>query len=77
MTARFSPAVEDLIRLQMATGNYASEDALLADALSALSAEDQEVKALQESLDSLDAGDPGLPVEQVFENLRARHGLRP
>ena len=60
----------------MASGNYTSEDALLADALSALAAEDQEVKAIQEGLDALEAGDPGLPVEQVFESLRARHGLR-
>lgn len=60
----------------MASGNYASEDVLLTDALSALAAEDQEVKAIQASLDELDAGEPGMPVEQAFESLRARHGLR-
>jgi Arc/MetJ-type ribon-helix-helix transcriptional regulator len=77
MTTRFSPAVEELIRVRMASGNYASEDSLLVEALTALAAEGDDVEAIQESIDAFNAGDTGLPVEQVFAELRARHGLKP
>ena len=77
MPHRFSPALEQLIRAQMASGGYPSEESLLTDALAALAAEGKELSALQEGLDSLDEGEPGTPVEQAFSHLRARHGLQP
>ncbi len=75
MPSRFSPALEELIRTQMASGGYASEESLLTDALAALAAEGEELSALQEGLDSLNKREPGTPVEQAFSQLRERHGL--
>jgi predicted transcriptional regulator len=66
MNCRFSPALEQLIREQMAAGQYASEESLLADALAALAAQREELSAVRRGLESFDAGEPGVTVDQAF-----------
>ena len=50
MTYQFPPNVDTLLREQMATGNYGSEDELLADALRALAQRDADLDAVFWSL---------------------------
>ena len=73
MIRQFSPDVEQLIRDQMASGKYASEDELLLDALQSLEADQKDLAAIQEGLDWFDAGNAGATVEEVFEKLSRKH----
>ena len=73
MIRQFSPTVEQLIRDQMASGKYASEDDLLLDALQALDADQKDLAAIQEGLDWFNAGNAGATVEEAFEKLGRKH----
>jgi hypothetical protein len=75
MSSAISPAVQQLIAERMATGQYASEEALLLEALQALPTEDEDLAAIQAALDSVDRGEPGVPLEKVFAKIRARYGI--
>lgn len=76
MIRQFSPTVEQLIRDQMASGKYASEDELLLDALQFLEAEQKDLAAIQEGLDWFAAGNAGATVDETFEKLRHKHNLQ-
>jgi hypothetical protein len=76
ISRRFSPAVELLIRARMATGIYASEDALLLAALESLDEHDVELQAIQAALESLDRGEPGTELAEAFRKIRTRYGIR-
>ena len=56
MLERLAPEVDRLIREQMATGQYASENELIAQAIAALCRENQEVAAIQVGIDDMEAG---------------------
>lgn len=75
MATQLSPDLQRLIDEQMATGEYASEEAVLADALHSLAQEKSELRAIQDALDGLDRGEPGVPVEVAFASLRAKYGI--
>lgn len=53
---QFPPDLEDEIKQRMKTGQYASEDQLLREALQALTWRDDEVAAIQEGIDDMEAG---------------------
>lgn len=76
MTLQVSADVEQLIRVQMATGHYESEDDLLRDALLALADRSEDVAAIQEGLDDLWAGRVH-PLDEVDAEIRQRFGFRP
>jgi Arc/MetJ-type ribon-helix-helix transcriptional regulator len=80
MAYQFPPDLDELVREQMASGNYDSEDDLLRDALLAFSGDgeaivDEDVAALEEALRELDAGDPGVDLDEAFRRIRERHGI--
>ena len=70
----FPPDLQTLVREQMASGKYASEDELLRSALRALAEEEQDLDAVRESLAELRAGDPGVPLEDAFGASAANTG---
>ncbi len=72
---QLSESVQQLIQKKMASGKYDSEDELVREALESLDAEDEELHAIQDSLDDLDRGEEGLPLDEVFANLRAKHSI--
>ena len=75
MGYHFPPNVDTLVKKQLKSGQYASEDDVLLDALRALQAHQEESAAIQESLDTLDQGDPGVTLEQAFDTIRRRHNV--
>jgi Arc/MetJ-type ribon-helix-helix transcriptional regulator len=75
MLQQFPPDVEALIRAQMASGIYRSQDDLLRVALENLARQDEELCAVRESMDLLDAGDPGIPLDDAFASLRAHNNI--
>ncbi len=56
MLQGLTPEVDQLIREQMATGQYASENELIAQAIRALRWQEQEVAAIQVGIDDMEAG---------------------
>ena len=76
MIRQYSETVERLIREQMSSGRYSSEDELLQVALEALENEELELQAIQQGLDSLDQGDPGTALEDAFEKLRRKFNIQ-
>lgn len=74
MSYQFPPDVEALIKQQMASGEYQSEDELLADALRALAERNAEVAAINQAIDDMEAGDTGRPLDEVAGEIRGRHG---
>ncbi len=75
MPYQFPPDLDQLVRQQMALGNYQSEDELLRDALESLAAEASDLAAVCDALSELDAGDEGLPLDDAFDQIRAQNGL--
>lgn len=76
MSVPLSPAVEQLIRAQMATGRYESEEDLLVQALQTLAQDEQELHAIEESLASIDSGEAGTVVDEAFTRLREKHRIQ-
>jgi putative addiction module CopG family antidote len=75
MPYAFPPDLQELVVKQMESGKYASEDELLRSALRALSDEDEDLDAVRESLAAWRDGDPGVPLEDAFDAIRAKHRL--
>ncbi len=76
MSNPLSPAVEQLIRAQMATGRYASEEELLVQALHTLAEDEQALRAIEEGLASVDRGEPGQSADDAFRRLREKHRIQ-
>lgn len=68
--SRFSEKVEGLIREQMATGHYSSEDELLVVALGSLSQREEDLQAIKAGLESIDRGEPGIELAEAFRKIR-------
>ena len=73
MPYAFPRDVERLVETGMASGKYATEDDLLRDALSALSAESAELEAIGPAIAEWRAGDQGVPLAQAFDDVRRRN----
>ena len=76
MPHEFSPVVEELIQVNMASGKYASEDELILEALQSLAAAEEEVRAIREGLESVDRGEDGVSIEEAFAEIRTKYHLR-
>jgi putative addiction module CopG family antidote len=75
MGHQFPPDVENQLRERMATGQYASEDDVLRDALAALKRQDQNVAAIREAIMEMEAGDRGRPFDEFVNEFRVRHNI--
>lgn len=70
MSYQFPPDLDELIRKQMATGDYSTEDDVLRDALRSLAGQREEWNAIQEGLKTLDDGHPGVSLDEAFRQVR-------
>ena len=75
MIYRFPPDLEDEINERMASGQHASQDELLRDALRALRLQDSDVTAVKEAIADMEAGDRGIPFDQFVEEFRKQHSV--
>lgn len=76
MAHDYSATLSQLIRQQMATGRYGSEEQLLIEALESLEDSAEELRAIEDALTSLEQGDAGVSVEEAFGRLRKKHDIR-
>jgi Arc/MetJ-type ribon-helix-helix transcriptional regulator len=74
MAYQFPPNIERLVKEQMASGAYESEDDLLADALRALATRSADLAAVNDAIRDMEAGDTGRSLTEVAEEIRTRHG---
>ena len=82
MSYQFPPELDKLVKLQLAAGNFNSEDELLMVALRTLEDEQADWTAVEESLDSLEhreqglgQGEQGVSLEEAFDIVRQRHNI--
>ena len=75
MNNRFPPDVDEKIRQQIATGDYANEDDVLRDALRSLADERDDWNAIQVGLRTLDEGHPGVSLDEAFREIRKRNDV--
>ena len=74
MTYRFPRQIDQLVRQQMAAGNYASEDELLEDALRALYERNEDLAAIREGIDDMEAGRVE-PFLSAAEEIAKKHSF--
>ncbi len=74
MTYQFPPNIDRLVKEQMASGAYESEDDLLADALRALATRNADLAAVNDAIRDMEAGDTGRPLTEVADEIREKHG---
>ena len=74
MAYQFPPNIDRLVKQQMASGAYESEDDLLADALRALAARNADLAAVNNAIHDMEAGDTGRPLMEVANEIREKHG---
>jgi hypothetical protein len=73
---RFPPELQQLVEFHMASGLYESEDALLTSALASLGdCDDGDLEAIRAGVESYQRGTPGVPLDEAFAKLRAKHGI--
>ena len=77
MLLQISAKTEALIRQQLATGRYATEDELLLDALTSLSGVDEDWAAIQEGLSALDHPESWIPLDVADAELCSRLRIPP
>jgi len=71
----FPPELDRLIREELATGAYASEEDLLLEAMRALREREEVMAGIQEGLADLDAGRVR-SLASVDAELRTKHAIR-
>jgi Arc/MetJ-type ribon-helix-helix transcriptional regulator len=75
MSYHFPPELDKLVKQQMRSDVYGSEDELLLAALRTLEDEQADWAAVEESLNTLDRGEQGHSLEDAFEIVRRRHNI--
>ena len=76
MQYAFPPDVADLVRHEMSTGRYRSEDEVMREALQALKRQSTEIAAIQEGFDDMEAG-RYQPLDEADRAIRTKYGLPP
>lgn len=76
MAYPFPPMLDQLVREELATGIYRSEDDVLVEAMQALRDRDEAVAGIREGLSDLDAGRVR-SLGDVDAELRTKHGIAP
>jgi predicted transcriptional regulator len=74
MSYPFPPVLDQLVREELATGAYCSEDDVLVEAMQALRDRDETIAGIREGLSDLDAGRVR-SLGDVDAELRTRHGI--
>ena len=74
MPYQFPPEIDHLIKQQLASGSYASENEILRDALNALIQRNEDLSAIQAGLDDMRAGRV-YALEDVADEIRRKHGF--
>ncbi|MBY0587181.1 hypothetical protein K2X85_08395 [bacterium] len=74
MAYQFPPDVEELVRKQMQSGEFASEDDLIREALRTLDRTRDDLAAIESGLADVDAGRVR-PFEEFDREFRARNGI--
>jgi len=72
----FPPVLDQLVREELATGAYRSEDDVLVEAMQALRDRDEAVAGIREGLSDLDAGRVR-SLGDVDAELRTKHAIAP
>ncbi len=75
MSYHFPPELDKLVKQQMGSGVYGSEDELLLAALRTLEDKQADWAAVEESLNTLDRGEQGHSLEDAFGIVRRRHNI--
>ncbi len=76
MGYQFPPELDELVKLQFATGQYGSDNEVLLDALLSLQRQRDDLVAIQEGIDDMEAGRVK-PLRQFDQELRARKNISP
>lgn len=74
MAHAFPPDLDRLIRAQMTAGNYATEEELLRDALSALAERQAVVADIRQGIEDLEAG-RGRPLSEIDAEFRKKYNI--
>lgn len=74
MAYQFPPDVEELVRKQMQSGDFATEDDLLREALRVLDHVREDLAAIEAGIADADAGRVR-PIEDFDREFRARNGI--
>ena len=74
MSYPFPPVLDRLVREELATGVYSSEDDVLVEAMQALRDRDETIAGIREGLSDLDTGRVRL-LGDVDAELRTKHGI--
>ena len=75
MANQFPPDLEEQLKERMASGQYASEDDVLREALRALKRQDEDVAALKEAIADMEAGDRGRSFDEFVDDFRKKHNI--
>ena len=75
MSYQFPPDVDEQVKKQMATGEYASEDDVLREALRTLNQQRNDWEAIQAGLKTLDDGNTGVSLDDAFRQVRERNNI--
>ena len=73
MPIQLSAEIEQQVKHRVATGRYASEEAVLREALAALADQEDDFEAVQEAVDAWRGGDEGIPLEEAFAQIRTKY----
>ena len=76
MAYPFPPMLDQLVREELATGAYRSEDDVLVEAMQALRDRDEAIAGIREGLSDLDAGRVR-SLGDVDAELRTKHAIAP
>lgn len=76
MAYTLSEEIARMVSDRMASGKYASEEALLREALEALAAQEDDFEAIQQAIDEMAAGDAGVSLDDAIASIRQKHQQR-
>ena len=77
MSYQFPPDVEHLVTQRMKSGNYATEDDVLRDALRTLTEHTDDLAAVVEAVARFRAGEEGQPLTDAVADIRRQHERLP
>jgi putative addiction module CopG family antidote len=74
MSYQFPPELEELVKRQLASGEYDSEDAVLIAAMRSLEQQQVEIAAIREGIEDMEAGHVR-PLRHVDREFRDKKGI--